>query len=269
MGIITRYINKRVLDVWEGALGRLSVNQYESAAITRALESMEHLIDCRDAVDSARDAVRRADDDSKLTYNPTQYQQKQLFRVVSTFYDAFYSTVSAWSGVVSRFSDVFARTFPNNTAFLKWFDTTYPEQHDASLELERARAFRAMLAHPQSFPPYSFATRATQWDGGLAVVVHGPYARGQQKIPGGAQDAHPMLGTTGGWEFEAPDEVSVANCVSILAEGVLAAILSSRTAKSAFAKPITFDEAIELLEGDMDVSASARAWHRMSDLLEP
>jgi len=267
VGIITRYINKRVLDLWEGALGRVSVNRYEAAALTRALEAMEHLIDCRDAVDAVRATVSPAEAESGLLYSPTGYQQKQLFRAVSSYFDAYYSTLSAWAGVVARFNDVFGRTFTTNTAFLAWFRQTFPVQRDASEELERARAFRAMLAHPQSFPPYSWATHASQVDGLLMVVVHGPYGRGVQKMPPGAVDASADSLIAGEWQYTAPDEVSVTNCVSVLAQGVLATILTSRVASSAFVRSMTFDEAIELLEEDMDVSASARAWHRIADLL--
>lgn len=255
-----------MLDNWEEALGRLDLNPYESAALRTALEAMESLIHARDEVDRIRGHVNRADGSTQW-YKPTTYQQKQLFRAVSSFFDAYYTAVSTWSGVVARFSSVFGRNFSDNKPFLDWFRDAFPEQPLAYTELERARLFRALLSHPQQFPVYSWATYAAQVDPLLRIVVWGPAGRGTRRMPEGAVDNHPGAEQFGDWQFEAPDEVSVTNSVGILGVAILATILSRRTQGSAFARPISFERAIEILEPDMDVSEAARGWHRISDLL--
>jgi len=62
--------------------------------------------------------------------------------------------LSNLSGFVARNHPVFGVNFSDNSRFLDWAAEQYDFDEGVALDLSQACLFRAMLAHPQQFPPY-------------------------------------------------------------------------------------------------------------------
>ncbi|WP_146053624.1 hypothetical protein [Microbacterium sp. Ru50] len=251
---ITRFINQHSVDGWEEAFSEMPANRFEALAFQTFIEGFRGLIRSRDAVDDVRNAYvwSRRDDPGVAVSNA---QQMELFRATEAFFNDLYSAVSKLSGVVARNSAVFQTNFSDNGPFLRWLDDRYPQEHGRTAEVEKARLFRAILAHPQQFPPYDWATFVDRKKLTL-VVLWGARGRGRNPIPKGATVSHALA--QGDWQFQAPDEASVTNAVGALAEEILLEMLLAYSKRRALRRPLTSHEARVALAPEVDVSDDQR-----------
>ncbi|GHF04700.1 hypothetical protein GCM10011600_01450 [Pseudolysinimonas yzui] len=229
-------------------------------------EECERLLTMRDRVDEVRDRIPRPIEEVYAWHWPTSRQQRELFNVTRDFFEAYYSALSSVSGVIARFVPAFGVNFSDNGPLLKWARAEISElTHDRSTELERARVFRALLAHPQQFPAYDWLTATRDGYEYIHVVLIGPKGRGKNPYPPGTS-SEPFAGH-GDWHFEAPDEVSVSNCLMSLALSVLARVWVAIAHRSHFHRQQTVEYGLRRLNpAYLDLGAHARGVQSVRDL---
>lgn len=252
-----------MVDHWQDELLRLEPNKWEYRSLIASFEAMRRLIVARDDVEDARDVMAHHGDRAWGFEAPTSKDQSRLYEATKRFMDEFYSTFSALAGVVTRFSGAFgAQVSSENAKFLKWLQGRYQSDfnHGMWADLERARLFRAMLAHPQSFPAHTWATSVSMQRPLIHVVLHGDFGRGTKKIPPGAQTDHEFAANLDDWQFPAPDEVSVANCTGNAMHAVLADVAVELSRRSTFRTTLTYEAAFyrTLLLPHLDASELSR-----------
>jgi hypothetical protein len=258
---ITRYANAPALDVWVEEMKQVPVNPYQALALRTFFEEMRRLIRARDGIDAVRSGLPRSAGTIFGWQLPTSRNQRELYEATKRFFDNYYSTLSALSGVVGRFGDVFNRvTFNENARLVLWLGRTYQLRHNTLDDLERARRFRAMLAHPQQFPPLDWATACYFGYEQVHIVLFGVSGRGKNPTPVGATTRHEWLADLGAWQFDAPDEITVTNSVGNGAFEIFADILVALTERSAFAKALTREEVSrKLIPSHIDVGVGSRS----------
>jgi len=258
--LITRYANARALDVWVHQLQQLRVNRYEQLALRAFFEESRRLIRARDAIDTVRDTIPASPGTTWGWQYPNSAQQRNLFEATKVFFDTYYSSLSALSGVVARFNRVFHVNFSDNAPFVRWLSTALDGlPHNASADLERARLFRALLNHPQQFPVFDWATACYLGYEHVHIVLHGPAGRGKNPIPRGATSSHDALAGLDDWQFDAPDEVTITNSFFNAGVNVVAEIISALTRESALVRDLSRADAISrLIPVDVDVSPASR-----------
>lgn len=268
--MIRRVANERAIDIFQRQLGTLPMNRYESTAFTTAIDGLRTLLSARDRLDELRDKIPQVNVELSTSYKLRTGDQRELFRLTSSFFADFYSAVSAISGVVARFSTTFKVNYSDNGPFLRWAHESLDLPGAVFEELDRARQFRALLSHPQQFPPYEWATVTTARDPLIHITLYGPFGRGKNPVPAGATTDHPHADRMPDWQFGAPDEVSVANCVCSLAGTIFAEILVARSTSSSFVRPVRRDEALARvmpLEADFGWEArQSRSWFNTDSL---
>lgn len=254
---ISRFANAHLIDAWVRAFEKTRANPFEQASLVAFLEGSRTLLDRRNVIDDVR--RRYGWEGAKNGQAPvTHGQQIDLYRATRAFYDDLYTNLSLINGVISRHMTVFGRNFLENAPMLAWLARRYPDlAHEYFAELERARLFRAILAHPQQFPPYTWST-VTNPSHLSFIVLWGPLGRGKNPIPRGATTRHPGSELMPGWQFEAPDEVSVSNSALQVGVHVLSDVLAHLSARSAFIPSLTAAQALERLMPDLDFSYAER-----------
>lgn len=92
--------------------------------------------------------------------------------------------------------------------------------NDAYPLLESAREFRAMLSHPESYPPHDWHTDDD--DGTLTKIVLVGSPSAQDKIPVGAE----RVGDK--WKIRAPDEDLVTSALAVQLNAAISAIKTDK-----------------------------------------
>lgn len=241
MVAIKRVLNHRLVDTWRMKLGLIPMNRFERVATATSLDAFRHLMSSRDELDAIRDQVPAARNATDY-YAPLTGHQRKLFRATKAFFDEFYSAMSSLSGFVARNHAVFGVNFSDNARFLDWATEQYDLDGGVAGELSQARLFRAMLAHPQQFPPYEWATVSIPKYELLHIVLYGPLGRGKNPVPRGATTEHALADKLPDWQFDAPDEVSVTNSLGNVAIQVYADTLAARARSSSFIQPRSREE---------------------------
>ena len=239
---ITRIVTHDVVTAWEEALGELSFNQYEGQALRGFLEEMGHLIDNRDALDRLR--AEFGDDGTTMLPGPSSSQMRPMYSLTKIYFDTYYSALSHLSSVVARFSRIFGGVaYSDNKRFLEWITIRYkslPSHMNVNQlafeELEAARKFRALLNHPQQFPVIDWSTASYLGSYDVVhLVLHGPQQRNGGIPPGTTREVVPPF-IQADWKMDAPDEVSVTNCLTNVASAVLSEVLAHRRTGAAFVR---------------------------------
>lgn len=230
---IKRVLNQRLVDMWRMKLDGLPMNRFERTAATNSIEAFRHLLSSRDALDAIRDRVPPARNSTDY-YAPLSGDQRKLFRATKVFFDEYYSTLSSLSGFVARNYTAFQANFSDNARFLDWVADRYSIDKSIAMELSQARLFRAMLAHPQQFPPYEWATVSVPRYELLHIVLYGPLGRGKNPVPRGAVTDHELAQVIPDWQFDAPDEISVTNALGNVAVEIYADVLTEKAQSSSF-----------------------------------
>jgi hypothetical protein len=243
MAKIRRVLNHRLVDTWRMKLDGIPMNRFERAAAATSIDGFRNLMLSRDALDAIRDQVPPAQNSTDY-YAPLSGHQRSLFRATKTFFDEFYSTMSSLSGFVARNHAVFRVNFSDNARFLNWATERYGIDQGVALDLSQARLFRAMLAHPQQFPPYEWATVSIPRYELLHIVLYGPLGRGQNPVPEGATTDHALAHKIPDWQFDAPDEVSVTNSLGNVAVQIYADVLMAKARSSSFVPVRTREECL-------------------------
>ncbi|MCM3696896.1 hypothetical protein [Microbacterium oleivorans] len=254
---ISRFANAHLIDAWVRAFEQTRANPFEQAALVAFFEGARTLLERRNTIDDVRrehaweGAIAG---DGRVTHG----QQMKLYRATRAFFDEMYTNLSLINGIISRHYSVFETNFSENAPMLTWLARRYPDlQHELFTDLERARLFRAILAHPQQFPPYTWST-ATNPSHLTFVVLWGPLGRGKNPVPRGATTSHPGAHLMPGWQFEAPDEVSVSNSLLGVGVEVLSEVYASLSARSPFRRSYSKAEALDVLMPDLDFSHDRR-----------
>lgn len=265
---ITSFINAPSVDHWQEELEKTSPNRFQEVTLLNFFEGIRTLIQRRDYIDDIREQILAQ---NKGNRTPTSSQQTRVYRVVSSYFDEYYTTLSKLSGVNSRFTGIFSKNFSENAPFLTWLGDRYSFPEPLQSTLTAARQFRALLAHPQQFPSYEWATAIDPGSGGLLrLSLWGPFGRGKNPIPPGAQDnsiSAPNLPE--GWNFVAPDEVDVTNSLATVGQHMLAEILVSHSDSSAFRRTLPFSSALERLASGGNTAEDHRrtpSRHEQTDL---
>ena len=169
-------------------------------------ESLKSLLQKRDQLQMARGVFGQV---SVYFPNihPTPRQQEALFRATHDFFHTYYTAVSAMLSVIRRHTNTFGEAPTHSVAkFLTWWrpkgifiDQAYPL-------LEKARAFRAILGHKESHPPYTWHTVDQS---GLTRIMLVGSANAKGGIPEGTAK-HPS-----GWALMAPDEDLVVSALAV------------------------------------------------------
>jgi hypothetical protein len=225
-------------------LNTSSINRYEGQALRGFLEELDHLIDRRDDVDQLR-----SDFDTDLVtrlQRPSDVQRRRLYSLTKVYFDTYYGSLSHLSSVVGRFAKIFGGVaHTDNKSFLEWlkkYHAALPSERNAGAlvfhELESARLFRALLNHPQQFSPPDWSTETRPGYDVVHLVMHGAQSRSGKIPPGSSRDnMWPHLNAD--WRMDAPDEVSVTNCLANASMPILSAILTHRTPDAAFVRSDT------------------------------
>ncbi|MBH0129781.1 hypothetical protein [Salinibacterium sp. NK8237] len=265
---ISRIVNERTVDGWQLEMARLKFNRFEEVAIQNTLEACRHLLKRRDVLDAIRDEIPPSVN-PKWSAGPTDKQQTELYRQTVSYFDTYYSTLSQLSGLVARFSGVFGKNFSDNGPFLKWVTDRFELPQPLQEELEKSRLFRAILAHPQQFPPYDWATTAFDSYPNVHIVLWGPLGRGAKPVPEGARTDHPLAVRFPDWQFDAPDEVSATNVLLTLGALVFSDILSARASASSFASNLTVEQArTRIMSADSPMSPADRHTRSLFEIAE-
>jgi hypothetical protein len=243
MAKIRRVLNHRLVDAWRIKLDGIPMNRFERSAAATSIDGFRHLMSNRDALDAIRDQVPPARNSTDF-YAPLSGHQRNLFRATKTFFDEFYSTMSGLSGFVARNHSVFRVNFSDNSRFLDWATDRYDIDKSVVLDLSQARLFRAMLAHPQQFPPYEWATVSIPRYELIHIVLYGPFGRGKNPVPQGAITDHALADKMPDWQFDAPDEVSVTNSLGNIAVQIYADVLMEKAQSSSFVRARTREECL-------------------------
>jgi hypothetical protein len=194
------------IDHWAHTFTHWESTEGQKHSMADLEESLKNLLQKRDRIQTARGAFGPV----SVYYpdaHPTSRQQEALFSATHDFFHSYYSSVSALLSVIRRHTNTFGEAPTHSVAkFLTWWkpkglfmDQVYPM-------LEKARAFRAMLDHKESHPPYTWHTADHN---GLTkiMLVGSPNAKGG--IPEGAAK-HPT-----GWAIMAPDEDLVVSALAV------------------------------------------------------
>lgn len=237
-----------MVEGWNDAFARLTVNRYEGQALRGFLEEMGHLIDRRDDVDQLRSNFDV--DSATHRQRPNAEQRRRLYALTKGYFDTYYGTLSHLSSVVGRFSGVFGGiAHTENKPFLVWlrrYHGALPSGRNAGEfafdELESARLFRAVLNHPQQFSPPDWSTETRPGYDVVHLVMHGAQSR-SGKIPLGSSRDNIPPHMEADWRMDAPDEVSVTNCLTNASMPILSAILTRRAPDAAFVRSDTREAA--------------------------
>ncbi|NWL26702.1 hypothetical protein DM794_06445 [Paenarthrobacter ureafaciens] len=238
---IEQILDHAAIEAWSNAFGKLSFNRYEGQALRGFLEEMDHLIDRRDDIDRLRSEFQASPATGNL--QPDSAQQRRLYSLTKIYFDTYYGALSHLSSVVGRFSKVFGGVaHTDNKSFLVWL-----EKYHANLsrelnagkivfrELESARQFRALLNHPQQFSPPDWATEVRPTYNIVHIVMHGAQSRSGKIPPGSTRSKIPSV-LNADWRMDAPDEVSVTNCLANASMPILSEILAQRGPAAAFVR---------------------------------
>lgn len=236
---IEHVVDHSTVDAWSDAFALLEFNRYEGQAVRGFLEEMEHLIEHRDDVDLLRSGF--AVDPRTGRQWPDDRQKRRLYSSTKIYFDTYYSALSHLSSVVARFSKIFGGVaYTENKPFLTWLEKYHADLpahfNVGSLvfhELESARRFRALLNHPQQFSPPDWSTETRPFYDVVHIVMHGAQSRTGKIPPGSRHDMIPPF-VEADWRMDAPDEVSVTNCLTNVAAPILSAVLAQRRPDAAF-----------------------------------
>lgn len=194
------------IDYWTHTFTHGNSTDGQKQTMTDLEESLKSLLLKRDQVQSARGAFGQVSFYYPNTH-PTPRQQEALFNATHDFFHTYYSAVSALLSVIRRHTSTFGEAPTNSIAkFLTWWKPKGLFMDQAYPLLEKARAFRAMLDHKESYPPYTWHTADHN---GLTkiMLVGSPNAKGG--IPEGTAK-HPK-----GWAIMAPDEDLVVSALAV------------------------------------------------------
>lgn len=238
MVMIQFVLDEETISSWQRAFAALDLNRYEGQALRAYFEEMRHLLKRRDEIDKLR--LTLATDPSTGRQTPDEDQQVEFYTRTKAFYDTFYGALSHLSSVVSRFSRVFGGVaYSDNKPFLKWLErfseSASPRfrAKQAFEHLEASRLFRAVLNHPQQFQVPDWMTETRSDYPLVHIVMYGPQSRAGV-IPEGSRRDPLLKELDCDWRMDAPDEVNVTNCLSIVSGVVLAAILAARSPGATF-----------------------------------
>lgn len=217
-------IGPRYITWWIHEFEHWNTTEKQRQAVTALSEAFHQLLKKRDQVQTARGLFGAVSIYSPLS-GPTQQQQQDLFYATQEFFSSYYVAVSAFSALIKRHWDVFGDS-PNNSnsKFLKWWKSHGLFMDDAHPILESARGFRAMLSHPESYPPHEWHTAN---DEGLIKIVLAGAPSGQDKIPDGTERRDDM------WVFLAPDEDLVTSALAVQLNAAIPAIKADKPKSSA------------------------------------
>lgn len=231
MAVIQRKINSDVLGYLMAKAQATRPNRYQSLALLGFEEAFQRLLERRDAIDEIRMtfSVQSLAERAELS----DAEQKRLYERTEQFFQAFYTALSQLNSVVVRHSDVFGQlNLRSQKQFVEWVSAVSGEEdHEVRTGLERSRLFRAMLDHPEDFPPYTWATQNSFDNLLFHVLLHGPATR-SGTIPRGATREH--YRQVDAWHFAAPDEVSVTNNLGKVALRCIALMYDSKAPGQAF-----------------------------------
>jgi hypothetical protein len=224
---------------WETAFAAMEFNRYEAQTLRGFFEEMHHLTERRDDIDELRFSCDVGPESGMRI--PDNNQKRMLYSRTKVYFDTYYGALSHLSSVVARFSRVFGGiAISDNGPFLNWlrdfcesFGPYDQLGHLSAAELEKGRLFRALLNHPQQFPVLDWSTETRPGYEVLHLVLHGPESR-NGKIPRGSTRDWLHGQVDADWRMEAPDEVSLTNCLANGAMMCLAAIYAARAPGSTF-----------------------------------
>lgn len=217
------------VDYWCHMPEHWNINDQERRAITDLCESLHRLIEKRDRVQTARRAFAPASSFGASS-TPDARAQQELFDATHDFFQTYYSTLSSFAGVLTRFRDEVGRDVQvgSMAKFIQWLKPHALFAHEAIPLLEEARAFRALLDHKASHQPVDWSTME---DGVLVrAAFHGRASR-SGVIPTGARlrsEADKELPGDDDWIFIAPDEDRVLAALAVQLNAVFPRIQRHR-----------------------------------------
>lgn len=206
------------VDFWVHETTHWNIENSRRIAARQLSESMKHLIQKRDAIQNARRAFLNTSSIPSFE-EPSDEIQQRLFTATRDFYLTYYSTLSAFSGFLSRFKHVLGEVpHRSNERFLKWLGDKALFSDKTMPYLRESREFRTVLDHIASFQPYDWSTISLGEP--VSVYLHGPCNRSGANPPG----ANPVsefpqlrgvLPDDVDWVFPAPDEDKVLTSLAV------------------------------------------------------
>lgn len=239
-------IGPKYITWWIHEFEHWKTTDKQNQTVTALSEALHQLLKKRDQLQTARGLFGPVSIYSPLS-GPTQRQQQDLFSATQDFFSSYYVAVSAFSGLIKRHWDVFGQS-PNNSnsKFLSWWKSHGLFMEEAHPILESARAFRAMLSHPESYPPHEWHTVI---DEGLAKIVIRGAPNTQGKIPEGTEWRDDM------WVFLAPDEDLVISALAVQLNAAIPAIKADKANSSSMGCAWQLEDSADDLADDFPIFA--------------
>lgn len=146
---------------------------------------------------------------------PTSQQQQRLFSATKSYLNAFYSTLNSLSSLVTRFRHIFGQAPTNSAAkFIRWLHKNHGLfMDDFEPHLEHARAFRAMITHKESYPPFEWGTADIEGLTMAALIGDRTHSGGLPEIAAPFEQNR--------WSAVAPDEDIVCTALAVQLNALL------------------------------------------------
>ncbi|WP_053353869.1 hypothetical protein [Leucobacter musarum] len=212
-------VGRGYVDHWVHETTHWRLEQKHTHAIRELQESLYRLIAKRDKIHEARRKFIPVS--SIASFNePSNETQQELYSAVQDFFLQYYSTLSAFASMLSRFRNVLGDVpHSTNTKFLKWLAPRALHAEATMDLLTEARQYRNLLDHQGRHQPFDWATLRFG-EGPTQVGIHGPVGESGH-IPDGAQriDSIEILSgftpESSDWIFIAPDEDKVLTSLAV------------------------------------------------------
>ena len=194
------------IDQWFAWLDDVAMTSLQARALINLWESMQRLSKKRIAVDDLRERLPKH---HRPNGGMTQTDKDELFEATESFFQNFYGVLSGLASVVIRFNgQVFDGQATTSTMakFVDWLNKRFEAPGHFDI-LQEARAFRALLDHPDQKQPYTWQS-ATIAGGPVRIVLFGPGA-----VPTGGHEREFADGK--GWDMDAPYEGFVSTMMAL------------------------------------------------------
>ena len=189
------------------------LSEAQNHAFEHCFDSMWRLVRKFDGLTALRETVEMD--------SISEDQKHTLFELTESYYHGFYSAISALSGLMARYANVFGRNIPSSSVqkYIIWLENRY--RFGLPIEfLSIARRFRTILAHPEQHPAFTWGYAASS---PTYIFLHGAISP-NGFLPHGARVSE-FEQLPDRWIFPAPDERWVLDSLGLF---VLTAVLQIR-----------------------------------------
>ncbi|MFN3707254.1 hypothetical protein [Microcella sp.] len=207
-------IGSEEVDEWFRWIDKLQVTGLQGQSLQNLYEAIARL---RRKLDSIEELRQRFPKHHREQGGIEPHQQLELFEATEAFFLTHYSVLSTLAAATARFPPVFGQPpTASMSKFVEWLNARFEAPGHFDI-LQQARAFRAVLDHPDQHQPYGWRT-VTHEGGPIRVVLFGP-ASSRGAVPLGSVKHTFRDGP--GWDYIAPPEAFVFTLTALATRCVL------------------------------------------------